>query len=285
MKSTLTTWLLTVVTMFAFAANSVLCRMALQRTHIDPATFTFLRIASGALMLWLLASASSGRKRGGDWLSAAALLGYAAAFSFAYVSLAVGTGALLLFGAVQATMILWGLIRGERLTVPQLVAFAVAMAGLVILVLPGISAPPAIGALLMAGAGACWGVYSLRGRRGGDPLAATAGNFQRAVALAAIVWLVYLRGARFPMMAVIYALLSGALASGVGYALWYAALRGLTATRAAVVQLSVPVLAAAAGVAFLGERVTIRLTFSALAVLGGIALFVSERKAAAARAR
>jgi drug/metabolite transporter (DMT)-like permease len=277
---------LTVVTMLAFAANSLLCRMALQRTHIDPASFTLLRIASGALMLWLIGmAASKGRKRAGNWISAFALLGYAAAFSFAYVSLPVGTGALLLFGAVQATMILRGLIGGERLNGPQVVAFVVAMAGLIILVLPGLSAPPLMGALLMAGAGVCWGVYSLRGRGGADPLAATAGNFLRAVPLALVVWVIYLRGAHLPAMGLAYAVLSGALASGVGYALWYAALRGLTATRAAVVQLSVPVLAAAAGVAFLGERVTIRLAISAAAVLGGIALFVLEKKSGAATAR
>ena len=278
----MTTLILTIVTMLAFAANSLLCRLALQRTHIDPASFTMLRIGSGTLMLWLLAAAGGSRKRGGNWISAFALLGYAAAFSFAYVSLPVGTGALLLFGAVQATMIVRGLISGERLNGPQLVGFILAVAGLVVLVLPGLSAPPLIGSLLMAAAGVCWGVYSLRGRRGTDPLAATAGNFLRAVPLAAAVLLVYVRGVHMSSMGILYAVLSGALASGLGYALWYAALRGLTATRAAVVQLSVPVLAAAAGVALLGERVTPRLTVSAVAVLGGIAIFVLEKNSSAA---
>ena len=279
------TWILTAVTMLAFAANSLLCRLALQRTHIDPASFTLVRIGSGALMLFLLAAAGGSRKRSGNWISAIALLGYAAAFSFAYVSLPVGTGALLLFAAVQATMIVRGLLSGERMNGPQVVGFVLAMVGLVILVLPGLSAPPLGGALLMTGAGVCWGVYSLRGRRGSDPMAATAGNFLRAVPFAVAVWLVFLRGVHLPVMGIVYGALSGALASGVGYAIWYAALRGLTATRAAVVQLSVPVLAAAAGVGFLGERITIRLTVSAAAVLGGIALFVLERKSSASTAR
>ncbi|MGH9524548.1 MAG: DMT family transporter [Terriglobales bacterium] len=282
----MTTWLLTLVTMLAFAANSLLCRLALQRTHIDPASFTLVRIGSGALMLWMLAAAGGSRKRSGNWISALALFGYAAAFSFAYVSLAVGTGALLLFGAVQATMIVRGLVSGERMNGPQVVGLLLALVGLVILVLPGLSAPPLMGALLMTGAGVCWGIYSLRGRRGSDPMAATAGNFLRALPFAVVVWLVFVRGVHLPLMGIVYAVLSGALASGLGYAIWYAALRGLTATRAAVVQLSVPVLAAAAGVGFLGERITPRLTVSAVAVLGGIALFVLERKSSvAARAK
>jgi drug/metabolite transporter (DMT)-like permease len=271
------TWILTAITMIAFAANSVLCRMALKRTAIDPASFTLVRIASGALMLWVLCSLS-GHKSRGHWLSAAALLGYAAAFSFAYVSLPVGTGALLLFGAVQATMILRGLVAGERMNGPQVVGFVTAVAGLIILVLPGLAAPPLAGALLMAGAGVCWGIYSLRGRKSTDPLATTAGNFLRAVPFAVIVSLLFLRTTHVDMRGVVFAVLSGALASGLGYAIWYAALRGLTATRAAVVQLSVPVIAALGGVTILGERITVRLIISAFAVLGGIAIFVLERR-------
>lgn len=281
----MTIWILTLVAMLAFAANSLLCRLALQRTHIDPATFTLLRVASGALMLWLLTLAAGTRKRGGNWISALALFGYAAAFSFAYVTLPVGTGALLLFGAVQATMIVRGLISGERLNGPQVIGFVIALAGLIILVLPSISAPPLVGALLMSGAGVCWGVYSLRGHRGSDPMGATAGNFLRAAPFAAALLLVYVRGVHVSIGGMVYAVLSGALASGLGYAIWYAALRGLTATRAAVVQLSVPLLAATAGVVLLGERVTPRLTVSAIAVLGGIALFVLERKSSAVSAR
>jgi drug/metabolite transporter (DMT)-like permease len=276
------TWILTSITMLAFAANSVLCRMALQRTSIDPASFTLIRIVSGALMLWVLASLAGHKSgRAGNWISAAALLGYAAAFSFAYVSLPVGTGALLLFGAVQATMIVRGFLAGERMNVAQVAGFVMAVAGLVVLVLPGISAPPLMGALLMAGAGVCWGVYSLLGRRSSDPFATTAGNFLRAVPLAIVVSLIFLRTTRLDLAGVAYAVLSGALASGLGYAIWYAALRGLTATRAAVVQLSVPVIAALAGIAILGERITLRLAISAIAVLGGIALFVFEKRAPA----
>lgn len=265
--------------MLAFAANSILCRMALKRTSIDPASFTLVRIASGALMLWVLASLSGHKSgRAGNWISAAALLGYAAAFSFAYVSLPVGTGALLLFGAVQATMIVRGLIAGERMNGPQIVGFVIAVVGLIILVLPGLAAPPLIGALLMTSAGVCWGVYSLRGRKSTDPLATTAGNFLRAVPCAIAVSLVFLRSTHADVRGVGFAVLSGALASGLGYAIWYAALRGLTATRAAVVQLSVPVIAALGGVAILGERITVRVAVSAVAVLGGIALFVLERR-------
>ena len=279
MRKSPSTWLLTSITMIAFAANSVLCRMALKRTSIDPASFTLIRIGSGALMLWILAAVTGHKNnKGGNWTSAGALLGYAAAFSFAYVSLPVGTGALLLFGAVQATMIVRGLISGERMNGPQVVGFVLAVVGLIILVLPGLAAPPLMGALLMAAAGICWGIYSLRGRKSTDPLATTAGNFLRAVVFAAAVSLVFIRSTRPDLKGVVFAVLSGALASGLGYAIWYAALRGLTATRAAVVQLSVPVIAALGGVAILGEQITIRLAISAAAVLGGIALFVLERK-------
>src|SRR5512132_4263691 len=194
------TWILTSVTMLAFAANSVLCRIALKRTSIDPASFTLVRIAAGALMLWVLASLAGHKSgRAGNWLSASALLGYAAAFSFAYVSLPVGTGALLLFGAVQATMIIRGFLSGERMNAAQVAGFAIAIAGLVILVLPGLSAPPLVGAMVMAGAGVCWGIYSLLGRRSSDPLATTAGNFLRAVPLAAVVSLVFLRSTRLDL--------------------------------------------------------------------------------------
>jgi len=278
------TWILTSITMLAFAANSVLCRMALRRTSIDAASFTLVRMASGALMLWVLASLAGHKSgRAGNWISAAALVGYAAAFSFAYVSLPVGTGALLLFGAVQATMIVRGLLGGERMNSAQIAGFLIAVAGLIVLVLPGLAAPPLAGALLMAGAGVCWGIYSLRGRGSTDPLATTAGNFLRGVPFAIAVSLVFFRSTRPDVKVVIFAGFSGVLASGVGYAIWYAALRGLSATRAAVVQLSVPVIAALGGVALLGERITLRLAVSAVAVLGGIALFVLERREKSAK--
>jgi drug/metabolite transporter (DMT)-like permease len=265
---------LTAAAMVAFAANSLLCRAALRDTTIDPASFTSLRLLSGAAMLWLLSHwrSQGGPGLAGSWRSALALFAYAAAFSFAYVTLPAGTGALLLFGAVQATMILGGWRAGERISMRQGLGLAMAFLGLVILVLPGISAPPAAGAMLMLLAGIAWGLYSLRGRGAGDPTATTAGNFVRAVPMALVTSLLLFPQLRTDPLGAIYALLSGAIASGLGYALWYTALRGLRATSAASVQLSVPVLAALGGVAFLGESVTLRLLLAALAILGGIAL-------------
>lgn len=271
--------LLTLVALTAFAANSILCRLALERTAIDAASFTMIRLVSGALMLWLLVALRSAKPgMAGSWPSAAALFVYAAAFSFAYVSLETGIGALLLFGAVQATMILAGLHAGERLSGRQTVALALALGGLVYLLLPGLSAPPLGGALLMLAAGIAWGVYSLRGCGGADPLAATAGNFLRAAPLAIGLGLAALPWLQVDAAGAGYAVLSGALASGAGYAVWYAALRGLAATHAASVQLSVPVIAAAGGAVLLGEPVTQRLVFASVAILGGIAGVVLSRR-------
>lgn len=267
--------------MTAFAGNSLLCRAALRQTAIDPVTFTAARIAAGALALFVIARLlGTGRARAGTWPSALALFAYAAAFSAAYVTLSAGTGALLLFGAVQATMILWGVRRGERLRGVQILGLTLAVGGLVALTLPGLTAPRPIGALLMLGAGVAWGIYSLRGRQAGDPVAATAGNFLRAAAPALALWLALLPRAHLDAVGLAYAAASGALASGVGYAIWYSALRGLTATRAAGVQLSVPVLAALGGIALLGEPFTLRLAVAAALVLGGIALVVFERRPA-----
>ncbi len=270
---------LTSLAMLAFAGNSLLCRIALTETSIDPATFTMIRIVAGALALWLIVSLRRGTHGpAGSWVSGLALFAYAAAFSFAYVKLAAGTGALLLFGAVQATMILAGLWKGERLNAWQGAGLAAALGGLVALLLPGLTAPPLHSALLMAGAGAAWGVYSLRGRGGDDPLAATAGNFLRAVPFAGVLSLILLVTVRADAEGVAYAMASGALTSGVGYAIWYAALPGLRATGAATVQLSVPVITAGGGVLLLGEPVTLRLLGASVAVLGGIALVVLRSK-------
>ena len=271
-------FLLTAFAMTAFAANSILCRLALRDGHIDPAAFTALRLVSGASGLWLMVSLSGQRRVSGDWGSALALAVYAAAFSFAYVSLTAGMGALLLFGAVQASMLVAGLMAGERLNSPQSLGFALAMGGLVFLVLPGITAPPPVGAALMIAAGVAWGVYSLRGRGVGAPALATTGNFLRAAPLAALASLPFLPRMHADAAGVGYALASGVLASGLGYVIWYAALRGLTATRAAVVQLSAPVLAALGGVLLLGEGLTTRLLVASLAILGGIALVVVNRR-------
>lgn len=295
-------FILTLVAMIAFAGNSLLCRLALKQTSIDAASFTLVRIVSGATALWLIirirrrlmvdrtASPLGERSpnsspvtrhspplQGGNWPSALALFAYAAAFSFAYKNLSAGTGALLLFGAVQATMIVWGLRKGERLYAVQIAGLVVALSGLVVLVFPGLSAPPLSQSILMLGAGVAWGVYSLRGKGERNPAIATAGNFLRAVPLAAIASLILLPSVRLDRAGIGYAMLSGAIASGLGYVIWYTALSGLKATIAATVQLSVPVLAAAGGILLLGEPITLRYLVASIAVLGGIALVALEK--------
>ena len=270
--------LLTAFAMAAFAANSILCRVAVRGGHIDPAAFTTLRVVSGAFALWLMVKLSLRGRIGGDWSSALALAVYAVTFSFAYLTLTVGMGALLLFGAVQASMLVAGLMGGERLKLLQGGGFVLAVAGLVWLVLPGITAPPPVGAALMLAAGVAWGVYSLRGRGVSAPALATTGNFLRAAPLVALASLPYLPRMHADTAGVAYALASGVLASGLGYVIWYAALGGLNATRAAVVQLSVPVLAALGGVLLLGEDLTQRLVVASIAILGGIALVVASRR-------
>ena len=271
--------ILTTLTMIAFAGNSLICRAALKHTAIDPASFTAIRLLSGAATLWALVrlrrNASTGR---GNWRSAAALFGYATGFSFAYVSLPTATGALLLFGAVQATMISYGIWRGERLLKLQIFGLGLALAGLVELLLPGLSAPPLLGATLMLGAGGAWGIYSLRGKRADDPTAVTAGNFLRGVPFAAALCLFQFHSLAMDSAGLGYAVLSGAVTSGMGYALWYSVLPALPATLAATVQLSVPVLAALSGVAFLGEPVSLRLVLASVGILGGIALVVLEKQ-------
>ena len=265
---------LTLLALLAFAGNSLLCRYALHHTAMGPATFTTVRMLSGAATLWLIVRVrAADRPPTGDWLSTLALFVYAAAFSFAYVGLAAGPGALLLFGAVQVTMLGHGLWAGERLRTTQWAGLLLALAGLVALVLPGLEAPAPASAALMLLAGMAWGVYSLRGRNGGDPLRATAGNFMRAAPLALGLWLMAPHGALDGADLAGWAsgIASGALTSGVGYALWYAALPGLSSTQAAAVQLSVPVIAAFGGVLLLGETITLRLLLASAAILGGVA--------------
>jgi drug/metabolite transporter (DMT)-like permease len=275
-------FILTALAMIAFAGNSLLCRVALKQTTIDAASFTLIRIVSGALCLGIILRFRKGTWRNaGSWPSALALFGYAALFSFAYLRLTAGTGALLLFGAVQATMIFWALRKGERLRAGQVVGLLLALGGLVALVFPGLTAPPLSAAVLMLAAGIAWGIYSLRGKGGGDPLRATAGNFLRAVPMVVLLTLVTLRSANFDRAGIGFAIASGALASGIGYAIWYTALPALKSTGAATVQLSVPVLAAAGGIAFLGEPITLRFALASIAVLGGIALVIFERRGAA----
>lgn len=271
--------LLTLMALTAFAGNSLLCRLALRHGAIDPGSFTAIRLLTGAAVLWLIVRLRDGRGAGlrGDWPGACALFVYAAAFSFAYVSLSAGAGALLLFGAVQATMIGYGRYTGQRLRGPQKVGLLLASAGLVGLMLPGLSAPPLGGALLMAVAGLAWGVYTLRGKGGGDPLQVTAGNFMRAAVPALALGLAGWPSAVLHGSGVGYAVASGALASGLGYAIWYTALPGLTLSTAATVQLSVPVLAALGAIVFLHEPFTLRLFLSSCAILGGIAWVVWGR--------
>ncbi|MEX2124664.1 MAG: DMT family transporter [Woeseia sp.] len=271
---------LTVLAMMAFAGNSLLCRMALKYTSVDAASFTTIRVISGAMMLWLIVHVRRGTHTGtaGSWTSAFALFAYAAGFSFAYVSLPAASGALILFGAVQATMIGYGLWAGERLRPLQIVGLVLAMGGLVGLLLPGLSAPPLSGSILMFGAGVAWGVYSLRGKGAGDPLAETAGNFLRAVPVAVALSVLMLSEISVDSAGIWYAVSSGALASGIGYAIWYTALPALKATNAATVQLSVPVIAALGGIVFLAEPITLRLVLASVAVLGGIALVISRKE-------
>lgn len=272
---------LTSLSMLAFAGNSLLCRLALQQNQLDAGSFTAIRLVCGALVLWLVARRFRGSRAGtGNWPSALALFMYAAAFSFAYARLATAIGALLLFGAVQATMIGYGLWKGERLRPLQQIGLALALSGLLGLLLPGISAPPLAGSLLMLCAGGAWGVYSLRGKGAGDPIRVTAGNFLRAapIAIALSMLMLGLQRVTLDAAGIGYALASGALTSGLGYAIWYTALPALKATTAATVQLSVPVLAALGGIVFLGETVTLRLAIASVAILGGIALVVLQKR-------
>jgi drug/metabolite transporter (DMT)-like permease len=273
-------FLFTALAMVAFASNSLLCRQALKHTTIDAATFTLVRIVSGAVCLSIIVQIRKGSfGKAGSWLSALALFGYAALFSFAYLQLTAGTGALLLFASVQATMITWAIRGGERLRLPQIAGIILALAGLIALVFPGLSAPPLGAALLMIGAGIAWGLYSIRGKAAGDPLRATAGNFLRATPMVLLLSVAMARSTNWDSTGVVYAVLSGAIASGVGYAIWYTALPGLKSTGAATVQLSVPVLAAAGGILFLSEAITLRFVLASVAVLGGILLVILERRA------
>jgi drug/metabolite transporter (DMT)-like permease len=272
-------FILTLLAMIAFASNSLLCRAALRDTTIDPASFTFVRIFSGAVALWLILNLRrSTSSNAGNWISAFALFAYAAAFSFAYVDLSAGTGALLLFGAVQATMILWGFRKGERLDLIQIAGLVAAVVGLVVLVFPGLSAPPFVGSALMLCAGVAWGVYSLRGKASVNAIAATTGNFLRAVPFALLVSIIGIRSIRLDSLGLTYAVISGAITSGVGYVIWYAALPNLKAATAASVQLSVPVIAATGGILLLSEPITLRYVIASIAVLGGIFLVIIERR-------
>ena len=278
---------LSLITMLCFAGNSVFCRLALRQTSIDAASFTSVRLVSGALVLALLvygrlrlrgAAAVRPAGLGGNWISALALFVYASTLSFSYANMSTGIGALLLFGAVQATMISTGLWRGERLNARQTAGLVVALAGVVAILSPGLDAPPLASALLMLTSGVAWGVYSLRGRSVADPTGDTAGNFLRATPMSVLLSALFLTHQHLDGQGVLYAVLSGAITSGLGYAIWYAVLPKLTRTRAAAVQLSVPVLASLAGALFVNEPITLGLLLTSTAVLGGIALVVYGKR-------
>jgi len=265
---------LTALAMVAFAANSLLCRLALDRDTIDPVGFAAVRLAAGAVTL-LGVVHLRGTRRSGSLLSGLVLALYVLPFSLAYVSLAAGTGALILFGAVQSTMIVAGLRAGERPLRGEWLGLLLALGGLGVLAAPGLARPSPLGAALMALAGVAWGVYSLRGRWAAEPIAETTGNFLWSLPVVALALLAGAPRLDADWTGVLLAVTSGALTSGLGYVVWYAALAGLTATRAALVQLTVPVLAATGGVVLLGEVLSLRLLVAAVLILGGVALATS----------
>ena len=275
---------LTTVAMFAFAGNSILCRLALKNAEIDPSSFTSIRLASGAITLLLIFAVTRQRQtlrgHGGFW-PAAFLFVYALCFSFAYVSLDAGAGALILFGSVQATMIVAGLMSGSRPHFVEWLSWAIAIAGLVWLLLPGASASALSGAMLMYAAGVAWGLYSIRGKLESDPLAATSVNFALSLPLIVLLVLVTYASADLSRQGVVLAIVSGALTSGVGDVIWYAALDYLSPIRAALVQLSVPAIAAGGGILLLAEPLTARMLLSSVLVLGGISLAISNKRLAA----
>lgn len=277
--------LYTAFALVAFAFNSILCRMALGKHEIDAASFTSIRLISGAVTLVLIASLFSKTgsvRKSGHWASAFFLFSYAVCFSFAYLGLSTGTGALILFGSVQMTMVVVSLIKGERPKMLEWLGLFVAVGGLVYLVFPGLASPPIISSALMAAAGISWGAYTLRGRSSADPLADTMGNFVRTLPMIAVVAIAFIPHIHLSTRGIILAILSGSLASGVGYTVWYAALKFHTATRAAVLQLAVPVIAAVGGIIFLAETASARLWIAGVLILSGIGLTILARISAGA---
>jgi drug/metabolite transporter (DMT)-like permease len=277
-------WFHTVVctgfALVAFAANSVLCRLALGEATIDAASFTTIRLVSGALVLIMLAGATGKTTTAedrGNWTSAFMLFLYAVTFSFAYISLNTATGALILFGSVQATMIIFAIWKGERLGFMGSLGLFAALAGLTYLVFPGLAAPSPLGATLMAVAGISWGIYSLRGRGSLSPVAVTKDNFLRSTPFVVLISLIFFQGLHITFIGAFFAALSGGLTSAIGYVIWYAALRGHSATSAALVQLLVPVLAALGGVVLMSETLTVRLLLSSAMIIGGVALALTQR--------
>jgi len=266
--------------LIAFAANSVLCRLALGEQAIDASSFTVIRLLSGAVVLLAILRVNINKtatQAKGSWSSSLMLFLYALTFSFAYITLDTGTGALILFGSVQITMILLSIISGQRLHTAEWVGVSLSFVGFVYLILPGVTTPSINGFMLMTVAGASWGIYSLKGKSSANPLMDTAYNFLRTIPFVTILALLTIKQVHYSPAGILYAVLSGAIASGIGYAIWYRALAGLSTTQAAVVQLLVPVIAAFGGVVFVSEAVTLRLIVSAILVLGGIFIVVLGR--------
>lgn len=281
MKSPLQVIILTTFALLAFAGNSVLCRLALGDETIDAASFTIIRLLSGIAVLALIIMVTSRHQQKaapkGSWSAAAMLFLYAVTFSYAYISLDTGTGALILFGSVQLTMIAVNLLTGNRLHYTEWLGVVIAFAGFVYLVLPTLSTPSFIGFVLMTIAGIAWGFYTLRGRGSTHPLSDTAYNFLRTLPLVIMLLAVTFRDAQLSQSGILLAILSGAVASGIGYTVWYIALGGLSVVQAAVVQLLVPVIATLGGVIFAGELLSVRLVVASVLVLGGILLVVLGR--------
>ncbi len=276
-NSLLKTGILTGLALIAFAANSVLCRLALQNEAIDAASFTIIRLLSGTITLLIILAATgkfTGVSTKGSWTASFMLFLYAITFSYAYISLDAGTGALILFGSVQITMILLSLVSGVRLHISEWAGVTIAFTGFVYLILPGVTAPSTVGFVLMTVAGIAWGIYTLNGRGSKSPLMDTAYNFFRTTPLVIVVIIFTVSNAKYSSEGIVLALLSGGITSGIGYTIWYIALAGLSSTQAAVLQLSVPVIATLGGVIFIAEPITFRLSISAVMVLSGILMVI-----------
>ncbi|MBA4185169.1 MAG: DMT family transporter [Acidobacteria bacterium] len=271
----------TTFALVCFALNSLLCRLALGAETIDAASFTTIRLISGTATLAVIYYFFDKKRENiiiGNWLSAFFLFAYAICFSFAYINLTTATGALILFGCVQATMIISALVKGERPKILEWLGLLLALGGLIYLVFPGLASPPFFSSALMALAGIAWGFYTLRGRGSANPLAETTGNFVRTVPMIILASLPFLSKIHLSQKGIIFAVLSGAIASGIGYSVWYFVLKFHTATRAAILQLSVPALAGLGGVIFLSEIISLRLLSATILILGGISLAIFGKR-------